>query len=335
MAHNGIIHGIRRISHSEESTFKECRRKWWLAWYRGLRFNYEVPTEKKNTGDRIHRALEPWYVPEGQPRVDPREALEGVIREDRDQLAAHLTASGADLADSKDWKKLVALNDLERIMVDGYMEWLAESGEDENLHIIASETYVEAPLYEAGDQCESEVRLVGKIDVRARRLTDGARTFIDHKTAAVVPSYDELARNTQMKRYHQLERLVATDDSERCGGALYNVIRRVKRTAAAKPPFYQRIEINHNSRTSEAFARQTRSVVETMLEVEEGLDHGLHHLDVAWPTPTRDCSWKCPFAAICTMFDDGSRVENLLEQHYIAGDPLHYYGELHVGQDGE
>lgn len=320
--HNGIIDGVRRISNSEIQAFKNCRRQWWLAWYRGLRFNYEAPVEKKHNGDRVHRALAPWYVPDGVQRVDPRETLESVIQEDRDALVGQLTASGQSVDESEAWIKLVKLNDLERIMVDGYMEWLEETGADEHLRIIAAETYLEVPI----PGFDLDVRAVGKIDVRAVLTSNDQRVFIDHKTADVMPKLDDLERNEQMQYYELLEYL--TPGEEACQGALYNVIRRVKRTARAKPPFYERHLITHNVHRRESFYRRTLATVREMLAVESALDMGVDPLDVITIRASRDCDWQCPFAAICTMFDDGSRVESLLENHYVAGDPLHYYGDI-------
>lgn len=324
MVHSGVVDGVRRISNSEIQSFKSCRRQWWLAWYRGLRFNYEVPIEKKHNGDRIHRALQPWYVPEGVPRVDPREALEDAIREDRGAYNEYLNASGrGDSAeDTDEWVKLVKLNDLERIMIEGYMEWVEAEHVDENLEIVASETYLEVPI----PGFALDVRAVGKIDVRARFISNGQRVFIDHKTADVAPKLDDLERNEQMQYYELLEYL--TPGEEACTGALYNVLRRVKRTARAKPPFYERHLITHNRHRRNAFYRRTIATVREMLAVEAALDDGVDPLDIIHMRPSRDCGWQCSFAAICTMFDDGSRVEDLLAHHYVVGDPLHYYGDI-------
>lgn len=334
--HNGIIDNVRRISNSEIQTYKECKRKWWLSWYRGLRFNTEAPVELKHTGDRVHRALEPWYVPEGQPQVDPREALERVIQEDRDALLELIGSEDSDPEFDSRWIKMLKANDLERIMVEGYMQWLEETGEDANLEIISSETYVEAPLHGSYAEGANEIRIVGKIDVRARYRSNGVKTFIDHKTKAAFPPLDELQRDEQMQFYELLEELVLLGEQsdERCAGALFNVLRRVKRTANARPPFYGRTFVPHNSHSRSAFLRRTRATVTDMQLTERLLDAGRHHLDVVDARPSGDCGWKCPFAAICTMFDDGSRVESLLERHYIAGDPLHYYGDLHTKRRG-
>ena len=327
MAHHGIVNGVRRISNSEVQAFKGCRRRWYLGWYRGLRRAVDPPVEARHSGTRVHRALRPWYVPDGQLQIDPRVTLEDVIREDRATLTASLQG---DPGDSPLMKKLVKANDVERIMVDGYMEWLEETGADENLEVIAPETYLEAFLPEFEPY---SVVFVGVLDVRARRRNDGVRMFMDHKTKGVVPTLDELERDEQMQGYELLEDL--TEDMERCDGALYNVLRRTKRTATAKPPFYYREFIQHNDTRRHVFRRRLVASIRDMMTVERQLDEGVSHIDAAYPTPDPSCGWKCAFASICTMFDDGSHVEELLSDHYVADNPLRYYEDAAQGELAE
>ena len=305
MTHAGTVDGIRRISHSEIKAFKICRREWYLRWYLGLRTKTDTLTEKRHTGDRVHRALQGWYVPDGEERMDPREGIEWVIMEDRQILHDHLVASGWDQLPSTHPEnvKMLKANDLERIMLAGYMEWLADTGEDDNLRIIASETYLETPLPALENDT---IRIVGKLDVRALRVSDGARVFIDHKTRDVAPDLAELRRDEQMLHYELLEEHAESEDGEHCDGALFNVLRRVKRSATAKPPFYIRHFVPHNSHTRASYERRLVSTIRDMIEVEEALDQGLSHLDSAYPNPGKDCGWRCPFSNICHMFDDGS-----------------------------
>lgn len=326
MTHAGIVDGIRRISHSEIKTYKNCRREWYLRWYLGLRTKTDSLTEKRHTGDRVHRALQGWYVPDGKERTDPRDGIELAIMEDQQILHDHLVASGWDQLPSKhpDHVKMLKANDLERIMVDGYMEWLADTGADDNLRIIASETYLEAAIPALGDNM---IRMVGKLDVRAHRVSDGMRVFIDHKTRDTAPDLAELRRDEQMLHYELLEEHAEPERGGHCDGALFNVLRRVKRSAQAKPPFYIRHFVPHNQATRSAYERRLVATIHDMISTEEALDRDLSHLDAAYPNPGKDCGWRCPFSDICHMFDDGSDVERLLSDHYRTDDPLHYYGD--------
>jgi hypothetical protein len=326
VTHAGIVDGIRSIPHSEIKAFKLCRREWYLRWYRGLRLKETTLSEKRHTGDRVHRALQEWYVPDGEDRVDPREGIELAIMEDCQILHDHLVATGWDQMPSKhpDHQKLMKANDLERIMVEGYMEWLAETGADTGLRIIAPEVFMEVTLPELENPA---IRVVGKLDVRAVRISDGARVFIDHKTRDSAPQMAELLRDEQMLHYELLEECANPDSASYCDGAIFNVLRRVKRSATAKPPFYLRHFVPHNRHTKAAYRRRMVATIRDMIKAEEALDQGAHHFDVAYPNPGKDCGWRCPFASSCHMFDDGSDVERLLSDRYQRDDPMYYYGD--------
>ena len=53
---------IVRISNSEIQTFKDCRRKWWLTYYRRLQPKYRDSTGALALGTRIHAALDDYYA---------------------------------------------------------------------------------------------------------------------------------------------------------------------------------------------------------------------------------------------------------------------------------
>jgi hypothetical protein len=213
-------------------------------------------------------------------------------------------------------------------MLEGYIQWLAETGADAEIEVIAAETYVEAPLHEFNDR----VAIIGKMDVRVRRVIDNVRLFIDHKSvASVTQPTIMLPLDEQMLHYHLLEFLTLEEGASRSDGALYNMLRRVKRTAAAKPPFYSRVEVRHNKQELDSYRRRLVGTITDILVVEGQLRDGARHQTVAYPNPTRDCTWDCPFIAVCPMFDDGSRVDAMLEEHYVVGDPLSYYQDEVLG----
>lgn len=334
MTHAGRIDGVREISNSEVQAFKTCRREWWLRWYRGLRPRVELPVAKRDSGTRIHAALQQWYVPEGFERTDPREAIELEIMADQKVIRDHLVASGWEAMPSEhhDMIALVKANDIERLMIEGYMQWIEETGADAYLEVIAPEVRLSASLPEL--ECD-DVRITGKLDVRVRRVSDGARMFIDHKTRDVMPKLSELERDEQMLHYELLEELADSDTADYCDGALYNVLRRTKRTVRAKPPFYARHFVPHNEYTKRSFRTRLAATIRDMISVEAALDQGADHLSAAYPHPGKDCEWRCPFAGVCTMFDDGSYVEEMISHHYRTDNPLHYYGDTKIPVSGQ
>lgn len=316
----------RLFSNSEVQTFKRCRRKWWLGWYRGLRpQGPDSPVGPRAVGDRGHRALAQWYVPDGTPRTDPRDALERLITDDWTTLVHDYGQHHGDEVPPDLEKKFVQDADLERVMLDGYVQWLAESGDDADLEVIAPETVLARRIMRLDRYAGKAVHFIGRLDARVRRRSDGAHQFIDHKFVAELTTPTRiLPLDEQMLGYHVLEEDNAPNGTH-VSGALYNMLRRVKRTGNAKPPFYLRVFVGHNKYETGSFRVRSEATMKNILEVESRLSNGASHLEEAYPTPTRDCAWQCPFFAVCGMFDDGSRAEAMLEAVYKKGDPRDYY----------
>lgn len=261
-------------------------------------------------------------MPEGDNPTDPRTALEAAIASDWEACKQAYAEIGQEPPPElvKEFNENTAL---ERAMVEGYMEWLIETGVDSGLRVVAPETYLEAPLEVPGSNVD--VLLIGKLDVRMIREYDGVRLFMDHKTTlSLTEPLKTIRLDEQMLHYHVLEWLSDVEGG-RCDGALYNMLRKVKRSARAKPPFYDRVEVRHNKHELESFRRRLIGVIKTMLDVIARLEADEDPHVVVYPSPARDCSWSCDFLPVCTMFDDGSRVDAMLEQYYVQEDPLSHY----------
>lgn len=320
--------GNRLVSNSEVQTFTDCPRRWWLGWYRRLQLKAQSPVGLAAVGGRLHRALRFWYVPDGQPRVDPRAALELLITQDWGLVVESYGGEQSVPADL--WKQFTTEANLERVMLEGYVQHIAETGADADYEIIASETYLEADLtpFLAVTGDERPVHLIGLLDVRLRRRYDGTRLFMDHKSVGnFVEPTALLPLDEQMLTYHLLEWLNTDEAEERCDGALYNMLRRVKRTPQAKPPFYQRVEVRHNPTDLDTFRQRLIEKIRHMRDLEDALDQGADGTIIAYPRPSKDCRWKCPFFAVCPMFNDGSRAEAMIEQYFAQHDPLDRYAE--------
>lgn len=317
--------GSYPVSNSELQSWKRCRRKWWFAWYRQLALRTETFVGVRSVGDRVHRALQRWYVPDGEPRVDPRDALERVVVEDWTEVARLARERGvpeeqqAGLA-----SEFAASTNLERAMVEGYVQWLEESGADAELRVTAAETPLQVQLELADGR---PVTAIGKLDVRVTRVTDDARLFLDHKTVGDLkgPAVT-LPQNEQMLHYHLLEWLATEEGERRCDGALYNMLRRTRRTARATPPFYDRVEVRHNDRELESYRARLLATSRDVMDAIARLDEGDDHLDVVYPSPRSDCKWDCEFFAVCNLLDDGSAgAEDMVNALYHEVDPRDRY----------
>lgn len=303
------------VSNSEIRTFKECRRRWYFTYYRrwGVRPEEESPTSEAKLGTRIHTALEYYY---GQD-IHPLKVINFIYTQIKQN---HFNTSPSVLSG------IDKEHDLAIAMVSGYMEWIMETGADEGLEVIAPEQVIRLP------SGVPEVDLMAKIDLRVRRQHDGARFFIDHKTTV---SFNYLSSvlhlDEQMRFYAMLDHYEAVlqgDDRPRTDGGLYNMLRRVKRTASAKPPFYQRTEVHYNIHDLRSMWIRTTAVVREIVDVRGKLDTGHDHRYVVYPTPTRDCTWKCPFFQLCPLTDDGSHWQEMADVLYVPTDPYAYYSPL-------
>jgi len=314
------------VSATKINDWQQCKRKWWLRWYRQLTTDEDF-TDVRNTGIRVHEALAAWYVPEGMERRDPRDVLKAAIRRDWNRtLQQKQAVTGTELYDAlvKKWESVAVL---ERAMVEGYMDWLEESGADSEFTVVGSELEIAVNLTDPGSGMTVQAR--GVVDAKIQRKVDGARKFIDHKT---VGDFDRatkfLKMRNQMLHYGLIEWLSTGEGEARCDGALYNMLRRVKRTAKAKPPFYQRKTINHNELQLRAYRARLLGEARSMARAEKLLEAGVPHHIAVPPSPSDDCTWKCEFAAVCPMFDDGSRAEDMLAVVYRQGDPWSRYDLL-------
>jgi hypothetical protein len=220
----------------------------------------------------------------------------------------------------RDTMELETEAELGRIMLEGYLDWVNENGIDADLEMISTEEIITMPMF------EGRVELQGKLDMRVRRKADGVRMFRDFKT--VGGSFTEFAAlahmNEQILTYMLLE-AAQNKEGERSEGGIFTMLKKVKRTANAKPPFYDQIEVRHNTFALRAFWNRIHGTVGDMLAVRDALDEGQDHHFVAYPRPSRDCKWKCQFFAVCPLFDDGSAAEHAIAELYTQGDPYKYY----------
>lgn len=296
-----------RISNSEIQTFKDCRRRWWFQYYRRLQPRDRQYTGALALGSRIHEALDQYYST-GKPLL---QAHADLVSAEKEIL----------LADFRDVAELEKEAELGHIMLDGYLQWVEENGIDAELEMISTEETMSMPMF------NGEVELQGKLDMRVRRKGDGVRMFRDFKT--VGGSLSEFANmaqmNEQIMTYMLLEQHQNTD-GQRSEGGIFTLLKKVRRTAAARPPFYDQFEVRHNVFTLRSFWDRIHGTVADMMRVRKALDEGETPAFHVYPRPSRDCKWKCPFFTVCTLVDDGSAAEQAIEAMYEVADPYAYYG---------
>jgi hypothetical protein len=257
-------------------------------------------------GSRVHEALDMYY----SKNIPLLEAHSQLVEIDKQKL----------IESYRDTYDLESEAELGRIMLDGYIQWVEENGIDAELEMISTEEIIEMPLM------NDSVILQGKIDMRVRRKADGVRMFRDFKT--VGGSFTDFAAmahmNEQILTYMMLE-TAQNKEGERSEGGIFTMLKKVKRSANAKPPFYEQMEVRHNVFPLRSFWQRMHGVLTDMMNTRKYLDEGGDHRFIAYPHATRDCKWKCSFFSICPMFDDGSAAEAALEDAFQSADPYDYY----------
>lgn len=310
--------GRRPISNSELRTFKRCRRKWWLTYYRGLRATVEEPTGPRALGSRLHLVLARYYDPADTEIVDDATCLGWL----RTQLEEDLAAFPAQESDIR--KEF----DLATAMLDGYFQWLAETGVDADLDVVDIERGVVVPMN--AENLTRPAALVARLDVAVRSRATGAMSFIDHKTVANltdIPKNAEL--DEQFLHYSLIQYLRHLDDPSVpfVDGGVFNMLRKVKRTKAARPPFYGRHEVRHSLDELRAYWYRVAGEIADLMTVERTLDSGTRHQVAAYPNPTRDCGWDCDFRQVCPLLDAyPSGAEAFIDEAFVTVDQYARYG---------
>lgn len=298
-----------KVSNSEIQSFKDCRRKWYLNYYRHL-----VPTKKKWTGPlplgtRVHAALDDYYSL-GTPLLDAY-ALHFAADQDQAEI------------DGTPAEELESEGELGRIMLEGYLDWVADEGIDADYEMISTEQELSVPML------DGEVELRGKLDMRVRRRSDGVRLLRDFKTVGgSFQQWNATAHlNEQVLTYMLLEHAQNTETDNRIEGAVFTLLKKVRRTAKANPPFYDQIIVRHNVFSLRSFWDRIHGTLTDLMGVKKALDAGANPNQVAYPRPSSDCTWKCPFFSVCPLIDDGSAAEAAITDQFTVGDPNARYEE--------
>lgn len=281
---------LYRFSHTEISTFKECRRKWWLQYYLKLRRKSTPVSRARDTGVLVHGALEIFYKAGGQKNEEAAEMMYGFLAAARDEDMLKV---------SEDQRKdIVDIHRTSEILARGYVNWLEETGADLPYDFDSSEREMVVPGPVEGTE------MLGIIDLGGTHKLSNNLFVMDTK---VVASIDDtlkiLHMNEQAPTYAMLA-LMTDEDPDRGFRVVWNMIKRNKQTARSKPPFYQRYELAINADQLRQYYLQLQGQMEEILRLEDRLNAGESHIRVAFPTPTKDCTWKCPYFALCGQMND-------------------------------
>lgn len=314
------------ISNSQIQCYKRCRRKYYLGYVRKLKTRRYAKTGARQLGTRVHGALQAYYDREGKRgRVAALEYLEQL----RLQEIADATTDNGDVdltvADAVNKEHALAV-----VMLEGYCDWIEETGGDEDLQVVETEAALRAPSPVPG------VELIGKLDVLLKKISTGELGFMDHKTGDnFAAQLRMLSFDEQFRMYALMIMLLAAKygTSNTARFQIRNMLKKSKRTVRAKPPFYDRYEVYISDAELRDFWNRLYGEIMDILEMERRLEAEPDaHRRIAYPTPRNECSWDCDFVDVCPLFDDpNADPEYILAENFVVGDPHeHYEGKLTV-----
>lgn len=301
------------VSHSEISTFRNCKRRWFLTYVLGYSADPQrtSPVSAAQLGTRIHLSLEAHY----SYGLDPLD----VLNWDYNDVISERPEYEEDLVKERDYALA---------MVEGYLEWAAEEGIDCGYEVIATERELKAGILTAdGD----EVVLRGKLDQMVRREIDGVLLCRDFKTVGTLQKADSLVLGTQLRHYALLQNLTAPA-GERVEGGIFIMLRRTKRGTTSKPPYYAQESVHLNEQDMNSYWHHVREITGEMIRAKRRLENGEDHRAVMYANPTDACHWICSFKLQCPLLDDGSRWRDSLEGHFVKRDPYAYYSDDRINK---
>ena len=268
-----------KVSASELKTYKRCLRKWYWAYVENWGLKREVRSGPRAIGTRVHRALELFY----REGTDPTETV--------------LAGFASDFATYPEQEaELKKDQELALAMVEGYLEWLEEKGSDAELEFLEEEREIEYCIPDLEGPNGEPVFILAKLDALVRRMVDANLFFLDHKSVqSFMQATATLQKDEQMLMYHMLlyiEQLAKPEEEQvQVLGGMYNMLKRVKRTARAKPPFFERHVVEHNVEELRAHWVHTMATIVEMIGRRRNLALGQNWQEACYPNPTRDCSW--------------------------------------------
>lgn len=293
---------------------KRCRRQHWLTYrldgvgYRTAYRDGDVEgSGRREGGTAVHAGLEAIYTGQDwRARIHEwADSYRYTVEQDGDPVGILLP------------EKIVKQRDLALVMVEGYVDWLRETGADASSRTVWVEERVTFPV---GVIRGHEVNVSAKIDRLFQDTLTGEYVVQDHKTVGSLDVGPQLAVDDQLLDYV----LACRSQGITVPRVQHNMLRTVKRTARATPPFYGRVEMPVNEAQVDAHWQHLVGTLDRAIEMIDALRTWpeAHHR-FAPPTPTKDCSWDCPMIGVCPMMDDGSDWKGVLDAMYALNDSDH------------
>jgi hypothetical protein len=290
------------ITHSDIQNFLSCRRKWYYSYV----LDYAPPeklTGPLALGTRVHAALEAYYKGE---TTDPVAWIDAKGKADLEALDYN--------SDTKSWDYENMYEDMiiGRNCMNLYMDWLLETGADDNYRVVSVEEKVEVPIL------DGRAILRGKVDLLHEDISNGFYCTNDFKTTA---DWGGDLRGQLERSYQHWCYLIGMqhqypDRIVEC--AQYTVLRKVKKIPARvseSSPLISRFAVPATRRNIATKKAQIERIALEMVHLRDQTDPA-----VFYPTPGDPCKW-CPYKAPCEIADESAEASLALLGNggYIQG----------------
>jgi len=193
------------------------------------------------------------------------------------------------------------------VMLDGYVDWLQDTGHEAGMATEQVEWKWEFPLPEAGDG----VSVYGQVDLLMRDSLRGDGLILDDVKSVADFSVCPTPVDFQLRTYALAVRETMGETPVSIG---HRRARRVLRTSKAKPPFYDRYPIPVNDQILDAHKGHLATRVVDIIWAKQYATEPEH--EALYPNPTKDCSWDCDFKDICSMVDEGDDWQHIVARDY-------------------
>ena len=281
-----------------------CPRSWYYGEYLSLALANEKLTGPLGFGGRIHEALEAWGK-----GADALQTWELLMSRD------YACADAVQLPD------LSQEDELGRIMLEGLVEWWDTEGEDQEFEVIG----VEQKLSNVLTVESVDIWLYGKLDQLLRHRESGQLWLRDYKTTRYLEDAfkDSVEWSPQPRIYAEL---VQRQLGEHICGVRYTALRKVKRTAAAKPPFYFNFDLQLPEVNIREHMDRVYAITGRMVSTARWLDSGVYHGTAAPFNPGWQCK-SCPFRNVCYVQQTVGQeaADDMIEDLYVVRDPFERY----------
>lgn len=175
------------------------------------------------------------------------------------------------------------------------------------------------------EPCETVDTQCVSVDSPDSTYICGTQWMVTHNTAGQWGGSQRelLERSYQHHVYLTILRLL--NDPRDVAGAMYTVMRKLKRPASATGPLVERFRAPATLRMAEAKLRQIERICGEMVDALDEVD--AHGSSVTYPSPQMGCSF-CEFKQPCELADESpAAARAMLDAVYVRGSRHKRYGQ--------